>query len=102
MGEIKNIRFSHLGAGYGVFANCKVWKGIGVQAGFERNWRTSVEVVEREGFPAAWISSALAGLIWEYGIGKIAKGTLGVFFDALHKQHSPQTNAVLWRMGWKF
>lgn len=100
MGEIKNIRFSHAGAGYGAFANYKVWKGLGVQAGFERNWREAVKSGENS-HPATWTSSALAGLTWEYSIGKKAKGTVGVFFDALYKQHTPQTNAVLWRMGWK-
>ncbi len=101
MGDIKHIRFSHMGAGYGAFANYKVWKGLGVQAGFERNWRTDIEVGENLQYPSAWISSALAGLTWEYSISKKAKGTLGVFFDALYKQHTPQTNAILWRMGWK-
>ncbi len=101
MGEIKHIRFSHLGMGYGAFANYKIWKGLGVQAGYERNRRTDIETAEGQRFPAAWTSSALAGVTWEYGIGKKAKGTIGIFFDALYKQHTPETNAVLWRMGWK-
>lgn len=103
MGEdIRHIRFSSMGAGYGVFVNGKVWKGLGAQAGFERNWRTEVKTTEELQFPAAWTSAALLGLTWEYGIGKRAKGTLGVFFDALHNSHTPQTNAILWRTGWKF
>lgn len=99
-GEIKRIRFSHAGAGYGAFANYKVWKGLGVQAGYERNRRAETEVNETR-YAAEWSSSALAGLTWEYGIGKKLKGSVGVFFDALYKRHTPQTNAVLWRMGWK-
>ena len=107
MGEIKNIRFSHAGAGYGAFANYKVWKSVGVQAGYERNWRAGMGEMGKTGkmgemrVPAVWSSSALLGLTWEYGIGKKMRGTMGVFFDALYKQHKPETNAVLWRMGWK-
>ena len=99
MGEIKNIQFSHAGAGYGAFANYKIWKALGVQSGYERNWRAEMEMNEIR-YPAAWTSSALVGLTYEYGIGKKAKATVGVFFDALYKQHTPETNAVLWRMGW--
>jgi hypothetical protein len=99
-GEIRRIRFSHQGAGYGAFANYRVWKGLGVQAGFERNWRMETEVNENR-YPSGWMSSALAGLTWEYGVGKKVKGTAGVFFDFLHRRHTPETNAILWRMGWK-
>jgi len=100
MGEIKDIQFSHVGAGYGAFANYKIWKAFGVQAGYERNWRTEIEMGESR-HTAAWTNSALVGLTYEYDIGKKAKAMVGVFFDALYKQHTPQTNAVLWRMGWK-
>jgi len=100
MGEITNIRFSHAGAGYGAFANYKVWKMLGVQAGYERNRRAAMETGEFR-YPASWTSSVLAGLTWEYGVGRKAKGTVGVFYDFLYQQHTPQTNAVLWRMGWK-
>ena len=105
MGEIKNIHFSHAGAGYGAFANYKVWRGLGLQVGYERNWRDKRIMTQpetRNSKPQTeWTSSALMGLTWEYGIGKKAKATVGVFFDALHRQHTPETNAVLWRMGWK-
>jgi len=72
-----------------------------MQAGYERNWRAKMEMNEIR-YPAAWTSSALAGLTWEYGIGKKAKASVGVFYDFLYKQHTPETNAALWRMGWKF
>lgn len=101
MGDIKNIRFSHSGAGYGAFVNYKIWNSLGVQAGYERNWRTGIEVNEVH-FPAAWASSALTGLSWEYEVGKKMNGTMGVFYDFMHNKHTPVTNAVLWRMGWKF
>ena len=100
MGEIKSIHFSHIGAGYGAFANYKVWKALGVQAGYERNWRAETEINEIQ-YPAAWSNSALAGLTWEYSVGKKAKGTVGVFYDAMHKRSTPKGNAVVWRMGWK-
>jgi len=100
MGEIKNIQFSHVGAGYGAFANYKVLKALGLQAGYERNQRAEMEMNENR-YPVAWTSSVLAGLTWEYGIGKKAKASVGVFYDFLHKQHTPVTNAILWRMGWK-
>ena len=100
MGEIKNIHFSHAGAGYGTFASYRIWKALGMQAGYERNWRTEIVTSENR-CPAAWTSSALAGLTWEYGIGKKGRATVGVFVDALYKKHIPMTNVVLWRMGWK-
>ena len=100
MGKIKNIQFSHAGAGYGAFASYKVWKALGVQAGYERNRRSEIGINEIQ-HPAAWTSSALAGLTYEYGIGKKAKASVGVFYDFLNKKHTPTTNAVLWRMGWK-
>jgi len=70
------------------------------QAGYERNWRAEMEMGENR-YPAAWTSSALVELTWEYGIGKKAKASVGVFYDFLYKQHAQETNAVLWRMGWK-
>jgi hypothetical protein len=101
MGEIKHVRFSHAGAGYGIFANYKVWKGLGLQAGYEHNWRAETEMNETL-YATGWYSSALAGLTWEYDIKKRLKGSIGVLYDFLYKKHSPQSNAVLWRMGWKF
>ncbi len=101
MGEIKHIRFSHIGYGYGAFANYRIWKGLGAQAGFERNYRVAIDTAEGQQFDSGWTSSLLAGLTWEYGIGKKAKGTVGVFYDILHNRHTPQTNALVWRMGWK-
>ena len=105
MGEIKNIHFSHIGAGYGAFVNYKIWKSLGVQVGYERNWRDKRSNLQPETQnpkpETSWTTSALAGLTWEYGIGRKARGTVGVFFDALYKQHTPETNAVIWRMGWK-
>ena len=100
MGEIKNIQFTHAGAGYGVFANYKVWKVLGVQTGYERNWRTDMEMGENL-YPAAWSSSTLAGLTWEYGIGKKSKASIAVFYDFLYQRHTPHTNTILWRIGWK-
>jgi len=44
---------------------------------------------------AAWTNSALASLTYEYGVGRKALGMVGVFFDALYKQHTPESNAVL-------
>jgi hypothetical protein len=102
MGEIKHIRFSHQGAGYGVFINSKIWKNLGAQAGYERNWRTDTQVSETVQFDAGWTTAMLAGLTYEYSIGKKVKATLGVFCDFLYKKYTPQSNAVLWRMGWKF
>ncbi len=102
MGDIKHIRFSHQGAGYGFFFNSKIWKNLGTQAGYERNWRTDTRVSETMQFAAQWTSSAMLGLTYEYSIGKKVKATVGVFYDFLYKKHVPQSNAVLWRMGWKF
>jgi hypothetical protein len=102
MGDIKRIRFSHLGAGYGAFANYIIWKGLGVQMGYERNWRTDITTTEEQHYPSEWSPAALLGVTWEYGIGKKTKGTIGVFYDFLHRKHAPTTNALLWRMGWKF
>lgn len=101
IGDIKHIRISHAGAGYGAFANYKVWKDFGVQAGYEHNWHTEMEIDEIE-YPSGWSSSALGGLTWEYGIGRNMSGTVGVFYDFLHKRHTPVKSAILWRMGWKF
>ena len=100
MGDIKNIRLSHAGADYGAFANYKILKMFGLQVGYERNWRVEMEMNEIQ-YPATWSNSALAGLTWEYGVGKKAKGTVGVFYDFMYKKHTPESNAVLWRMGWK-
>jgi hypothetical protein len=101
LGDITNIQFSHAGAGYGGFANYKIWKNVGAQVGFERNWRVGNGGIGEIRYPATWTSSVLMGLTYEYGIGKKMRGTMGVFFDCRYKQHTPKTNAVLWRMGWK-
>jgi hypothetical protein len=98
-GEVKNIRLSHAGYGFGAFAGYRIWKGLGIQTGYERSRRAETETNEIR-YPAAWYSSALAGLTWEYGIGKKLKGTVAVLFDALYRRHTPQTNALQWRMGW--
>ncbi|MDR2886463.1 MAG: hypothetical protein LBV26_00415 [Bacteroidales bacterium] len=101
IGDIKHITVSHEGAGYGGFANYTIWKSLGVQAGYERNRHVAIDVNEIL-YPASWTSSALSGLTWEYGAGRKARVTAGVFYDFLHRLHTPETNAVLWRMGWKF
>lgn len=100
--DIKHIRLTHIGWGYGVFVNGTFWKGFGVQGGFERNYRTAFDAREDLSFEAGWTSSALLGVTKEYNIGKKMKGSAAVFYDFLHKSHTPQTNAVVWRMGWKF
>ncbi|MDR2037073.1 MAG: hypothetical protein LBQ60_04040 [Bacteroidales bacterium] len=100
--DIRHIRFSHAGAGYGVFFNYLIKWGFGVQPGFERNWRSSIDTKDGQHFKSAWRSALLLGITKEYRIGKKAKGNVAVFYDFLHKRQVPHSNAFLWKMGWKF
>ncbi len=103
LGEnIKNIHFSSMGAGYGGFVNYMIIWGFGLQVGWERNYLFAITANDGQEVPAGWTSALLLGITKEYRIGKKMKGNVSVFYDFLHNRHEPQTNAWLWRMGWRF
>jgi hypothetical protein len=97
-----NIRFSNLGVGLRSYMNWKIKGGFYVQGGGEWNYNASFKDIDQLKNSPLWQSSAVAGIVKKYQVSKKMKGNVQVMFDFLHKQHIPNTQPVLFRVGCNF
>jgi hypothetical protein len=101
-GDIRRVAFSHQGISARSFFDYKLKGSFFANAGFEYNYNAAFKDLEQLKDYSAWQSSALAGLSKKYKLSKKFKGNLVLLYDFLHKQHSPNTQAFVFRFGYNF
>lgn len=98
----KHIKITGEGVGMRFFMDWKARGNIWLTAGAELNYLKPVESLAVFKNYSNWNRSALAGISRKYRIGKKLKGYIQILYDFLHKQHTPPTEAFVWRMGYNF
>lgn len=102
LGSIQRIRFTHQGIGFRSFVDWKLKKQFFVTGGFEMNHNAGFRNVTQLKDYNAWQQSGLVGITKKMKINnKKFKGTkVQLLYDFLHKQHTPVSQPVLFRIGY--
>ncbi len=97
----EHIAFSSQGMALRSFVNWRLKDSWWIAGGYEANYYNSFNRLSQLQSISAWQSSALLGLMKIYKAGK-RSGNVQLLFDALYKQHIPQSQPVMFRMGYSF
>jgi hypothetical protein len=97
-----DIKLSNEGVGIRSFIDWKIKGSIYLSGGYEQNYRTAFYSLSQLSGMSGWQSSGLIGLSKKYSISKKLKGNVQLLWDFLSYQQRPQTQAVLFRVGYSF
>lgn len=95
----KDIKISHQGIGFRTFANWKFKGNFFIQGGGEWNYNSQFRNIESLK-NSLWQKSALLGVVKKYKISKKVNGKVELLYDFLHKQNKPNSQPVLFRIGY--
>ena len=95
-----HISISSQGIGLRGFADMKMKGSIWLTGGFEYNYLNAFNSLESLYKLDAWQSSALMGLSKKYKISAKKGGQLQFLYDFLYKQHIPQSQPLVFRLGY--
>lgn len=99
---IKKIHFTAQGVGIRSFLDYKLKGTFYVNGGFEFNYNKTIPNIPALKNLNGWTKSALLGIEKKYKISNKLKGNMMLLFDFLYKQHVPQTQPVVFRVGYNF
>jgi hypothetical protein len=109
LGSIRRIRFSGQGLGLRSYIDWKLKKQFYISGGYEMNYLPQLEGLRLPSLSGtrqadAWQRSALLGISKKLKINsKWAKlSQVQLLYDFLHDQHSPQSQAWIFRVGYSF
>ncbi|HML57988.1 MAG TPA: hypothetical protein PKA85_06425 [Ferruginibacter sp.] len=104
IGSIQKIRITHEGLGLRSFIDWKLKKQFFVSGGFELNHNAGFKNVNELKSLSRWQQSGLLGITRKIPVKtKFSKSTkVQLLYDFLHKQHTPVTQPVLFRVGYNF
>jgi hypothetical protein len=94
------IKLSNEGVGIRSFIDWKLKGSLFLSGGYEQNYRTAFYSLEQLRGMSGWQSSGLIGLSKKYSISKKLKGNMQLLWDFLSYRQVPQTQAVLFRVGY--
>jgi hypothetical protein len=97
-----NIRFTNQGLGFRTYLKWKLKKGLDIQGGGEWNYMLQFKKIEQLKNYNAWQQSALLGLCKNYSISKKVKGNISILYDFLYSNHLPNTQPLVFRVGYGF
>lgn len=107
--SIRKIHFTAQGVGLRSFIDYKIRGTIYLNGGVEMNYNKTLPRIPELKNLNGWTSSALLGIEKKYKLsspfgGKKGgmKGTMMLLFDFLYKQHIPQTQPLVFRVGYNF
>lgn len=101
--DIRKITLTHEGLGLRSFVDVNLKGSFFITGGYEQNYRQRFENLQQlRGDISNWMQSGLIGLKKKYRINKKFKGNMNLLFDFLYKTHVPQTQPVLFRLGYAF
>ncbi len=95
-----NIEISHQGISLRSFIDWKIKGSFFVAGGYEQNYRSEIRSIELLNNYSAWQHSGLVGLSKKYKISKKIKGEFKLLWDFLSYQQIPQTQPILFRIGY--
>lgn len=98
--SIRRISITHQGIGFRSFVEIKLKGSFWVAGGGELNYRSRVHDFQILKDYSAWQQSVLIGISKHYRINAKFKGNVQLLFDALHAQHIPRAQPILFRVGY--
>ena len=96
----KDIHISSQGIGLRSYLKWQVKKGWDIQGGSEFNYLTAFNNIAQLRKFQAWQTSALLGISKQYKVSRKVKGNFQVLYDFLYRQHIPNSQPVLFRLGY--
>lgn len=96
----RDIRISHQGVGVRSFVDWKLKGSFYVSGGYEMNYRSLFNSTDQLQDYSAWQSSGLVGLSKKYQVSKKLKGSVQLLWDFLSYRQVPQTQPILFRIGY--
>lgn len=99
--DIRRITISHEGVGLRSYVDMQLKGRFYLSGGYEQNYRARFNNLDQlRNVPSNWMQSGLIGLKTKYSMGKKMKGNMQLLFDFLYRSHAPQTQPILFRMGY--
>lgn len=99
--DIRRISITHEGIGLRSYLDIKLKGSFFISGGYEQNYRTRFDNIQQlRVTPSNWMQSGLVGVKKKYSIGKKYKGNMQLLFDFLYKTHVPETQMILFRLGY--
>ena len=95
----EHIALSSQGASLRSFLNWKIKGSYWLSGGMEMNYLNAFTGIDQLRSFSAWQSSALVGLMKQYKAGS-RNGNIQLLFDALYREHIPQTQPLIFRVGY--
>lgn len=95
-----NISLTNQGMGLRSFIDYKLRGSLFISGGYEQNYRSSFRSFDQLKAYSAWQTSGLLGLSKKYKVSKEIKGEVKLLWDFLSYQQIPQTQAILFRIGY--
>jgi hypothetical protein len=96
----KDIHFSNQGAGLREYTKWQIKKGWDLQGGAEFNYMASFQSIARLRGLQNWQTSALLGISKQYKVSRKINGNFQILYDFLYRQHLPNTQPFLFRLGY--
>jgi hypothetical protein len=97
---LNHISLSSQGIGFRGFVDIKAKGSIWISGGFEYNYLNAFKSLESLHNLDVWQKSALIGLSKKYKISAKKSGNLQLLYDMLYREHRPQSQPVIFRMGY--
>lgn len=99
-----NIQLSHQGIGFRSFLDWKLKGSFWISGGYEQNYLAVFKRLEELNNRTVWKQSALIGMskVVDMKSKFFKKTKVQLLYDFLWKQQLPQTQAVLFRVGYNF
>jgi len=95
-----HIKITHQGVSLRSFFDCKLKGSLFVSGGYEQNYRTEFKNLSQLKDYTAWQSSGLVGISKKYKLSGKLKGEIKLLWDFLSYQQIPQTQPLLFRIGY--
>lgn len=99
--SIRKIRVTHEGIGLRTFLDWKIKGNFWASGGYEWNYRSRFDNLSVMKQLHHWQQSALMGIQLKQPVGKY-KTTVSLLYDALWRRQVPQTQPVVFRVGYLF
>lgn len=99
--DIRHLTITHEGLGLRSFVDIRIRKRWWITGGGEWNYRQRFNNLSILKTVNRWQQSALLGVQKKQKIGKYTS-TASILYDALWNRHSPQSQPILFRVGYNF
>lgn len=99
--DIRHLQLTHEGVGLRTFVDIRVQKSWWITGGGEWNYRQKFNNLSVLKTVDHWQRSVLLGVQKKQKVGK-RTSTASILYDALWNRHSPQSQPVLFRVGYNF